>query len=163
MTAPSVSTFSLIEGLASMRIEGEWCLCNDGAARPAVRTRVPGIDGALHRHVFLVDSCADRTVLSPDLLEIRGLPTTPAPEGMFLEGITGECAFVLVRTVIELTCNGGGLANLCGEFATFTDPSATDLSILGRDIPNHFDVTLSRRCNDVFLLACNHQYRVDLV
>ena len=48
-----------------------------------------------------------------------------------------------------------------GEFAAFTDPAATDLSILGRDILNHFDVILSRRRNEVLLLAANHQFRVE--
>ena len=45
------------------------------------------------------------------------------------------------------------------EFATFIDSTATDLSILGRDVLNHFDLILSRRRNEVLLLASNHQYR----
>ena len=40
-------------------------------------------------------------------------------------------------------------------------PTATDLSILGRDVLNHFDVILSRRNNEVLLLAPNHRYRVE--
>ena len=48
-----------------------------------------------------------------------------------------------------------------GEFAAFTDRSATDLSILGRDVLNHFELILSRRRNEVLLLAPNHHYRVE--
>ena len=50
-----------------------------------------------------------------------------------------------------------------GEFAAFIDSSASNLSILGRDILNIFDVILSRRRSEVLLLASNHQYRVEHV
>ena len=146
-----------------MRIVGEWWVCNDGLTRPAVRARAQAADGSLQRGVFLIDSCADRTVLWEDLLEKLGFPTTPAPEGMILKGITGGCEFVVVRTVIELTCDDGGRANLRGEFAAFTDSAATDLRILGHDVLNHFDVILSRRRSELLLLAPNHQYRVEQV
>jgi hypothetical protein len=46
-------------------------------------------------------------------------------------------------------------------FSGNTDPTATDLSILGRDVLNNFDMILSHRCNEVLLLAPNHQYRVE--
>jgi hypothetical protein len=38
--------------------------------------------------------------------------------------------------------------------------SATDLSIVGREILDHFEVILSRRRDEVLLLAQNHSYRV---
>jgi len=146
-----------------MRIVGERLVCNDGVARPALQTRVQGADGRFQHSVFLIDCCADRTVLGADLLKKLGFPMTQAPAGMTLQGITGGCGFVVVRTVVELPCDDGGVANMRGEFAAFTDPSATDLSILGRDILNHFDLILSHRRKEVLLLASNHQYRVDLV
>jgi len=46
---------------------------------------------------------------------------------------------VLVKTVIELATDDAGAVSLRGEFAAFTDPTATDLSIFGRDVLNHFD------------------------
>jgi hypothetical protein len=66
-----------------------------------------------------------------------------------------------VQTVVVLTRDDGGEVFMRGEFAAFTDRSATDLSILGRDVLNHFDLILSRRRNEVLLLAPNHQYRVE--
>jgi hypothetical protein len=113
--------------------------------------------------VFLIDCCADRTVLGADLLKKLGLPMTQAPAGMTLQGITGGCGFVVVRTVVKLPCDDGGTANMRGEFAAFTDPAATDLSILGRDILNRFDLILSYQRKEVLLLATNHRYRVELV
>jgi hypothetical protein len=38
---------------------------------------------------------------------------------------------------------------------------ATDLSVLGRDVLDHFDVLLSRRRNEVVFLAQRHHYRVE--
>jgi hypothetical protein len=37
------------------------------------------------------------------------------------------------------------------------------MSVLGRDVLVQFDVILSRRRNEVLLLAPNHQYRVEQV
>jgi hypothetical protein len=51
-----------------MRIVGEWLACNDGVARPALQTDVQAADGSLQRVWFLIDSCADRTVLAAELL-----------------------------------------------------------------------------------------------
>ena len=43
-----------------------------------------------------------------------------------------------MKTVVELTNDGGGPARIRGEFAAFTDAMATDLSILGRDVLTEF-------------------------
>jgi hypothetical protein len=80
---------------------------------------------------------------------------------MTLKGVGGESAFVLVNTVLEFTRDDAGMVHVRGEFAAFTDPATTDLSILGRDVLNIFDVIVSKRRNEVLLLAGNHQYRVD--
>lgn len=146
-----------------MRIVGKWLVCNDDVTRPAVEAKVQAADGSLQHGVFLIDSCADRTVFGAELLEDLGFPMTQAPAGMSLQGIAGECGFVVVKTVVELACDDRSVARVRGEFAAFTDPSATDLSILGRDILNHFDVILSYGRNEVLLLARNHQYRVERV
>jgi len=67
---------------------------------------------------------------------------------------------VLITSVLEFTRDDGGPVHVRGEFAAFADPAATDLSILGRDVLNNFDVILSFRRNEVRLLAPNHQYHV---
>jgi Aspartyl protease len=146
-----------------MRIVGEWQVGDDDVTRPFVRAKVQAAAGTLQRAVFLVDSGADRTVFSANLVRELGFATTPAEEGLALEGIGGECGFLVVKTVVELTRDDGGVVHMRGEFAAFTDSAASDPSILGRDILNHFDVILSRRRSEVLLLASKHQYRVDLV
>ena len=117
-----------------MLVVGEWRVCDDGVTRPALRAKVHAHDGTHQTEAFLVDTCADRTVFSANLLSRLGFPPTPAPASLSLQGISGTCGFVLVGTVLELTRDDGGPAHICGEFAAFIDPTATDLSILGRDV-----------------------------
>ena len=106
------------------------------------------------------NSGADRTVFSASLLEKPGFPAVPAPAGLTLEGIGGESEFMLVNTSVRIHSDDGGGANMHGEFAAFIEVSTTEMSILGREILDHFDVILSRRRNEVLLLTKEHSYRV---
>jgi hypothetical protein len=146
-----------------MRIVAEWQVGDDGVARPIVWAIVKAANGTFEAETFLVDSGADRTVLSSILLRRLGFPMTPAEEGLSLESIGGECEFVVVKTIVEMACDDRSVAHMRGSFAAFTDSAASDPSILGRDILNYFDVILSRQRNEVLLLAPNHQYRVEQV
>jgi hypothetical protein len=82
-----------------MRIVGEWLLCNDGITRPTVAVEVSGAGGVLIREYFLVDSCADSTVLSASLAASLNLPPQPAPAGLSLQGISGTSKFVVIVPV----------------------------------------------------------------
>jgi hypothetical protein len=143
-----------------MIIEGEWQRGDDGVNRPVGLVNVCTAGGALAAESFLVDSGADRTVFSASLLNQLGLPTS-TPGGLTLGGIGGTQAFVQVNTALELVARVGGTAVIRGDFAAFTDPGASDCSIIGRDVLNNFDVIVSRRRNEVLLLAAPHVYRVE--
>jgi hypothetical protein len=121
---------------------------------------VASADGGLVEEDFLVDNCADCTVLSAGLLKKLQLPIKPGPQNVTLKGISGAGNYVIVTTVIEFLQADGGPARIRGDMAAFTDPTATDLSILGRDVLNHFDVIISRRRDEVLLLAGDHNYHV---
>src|SRR5438552_19191043 len=54
---------------ASMRIDGMWHLCDDGIVRPVIRGEILAGDGSWVKAPFLVDSAADRTVFSADVME----------------------------------------------------------------------------------------------
>jgi len=144
-----------------MLIAGKWQVGDDGVLRPLVRAAVSGIDGRLVADDFLIDSGADRTVLSAALLARLSLPTRSAPSGSILSGIGGGCAFVLVTSAVEFIREDGGVVRVRGEFAGFTDPTATDLSILGRDVLDNFDLIISWRRSEVLLLAPRHYYRIE--
>ncbi len=102
-------------------------------------------------------------MFSARLLRILDFPSYEVLGGDVLQGIGGVGESVLVKTVVLLSRDDGGEVSMRGEFAAFVEASATDLSILGRDVLNHFDVILSRRHNEVLLLAPNHRYRVEQV
>jgi hypothetical protein len=68
---------------------------------------------------------------------------------------------MLVATVLEFLCDDGRPIRVHGEFANFTDSTATDLSILGRGVLDNFDLIISRRRGEVLLLASQHQYRIE--
>lgn len=143
-----------------MIIAGEWLLCLDGVTRPMVRAAVQAADGGLHDFLFLIDSGADRSVFTASVLQHLNLLAVPQPPDYRLEGVGGSSAFILVRTVIELTCGDGRPARIRGEYAGFVDPAAADFSILGRDVLDNFDVIQSRRRQQILLLAGDHQYQV---
>ena len=65
------------------------------------------------------------------------------------------------QLVVEFVRDDGGAARVHGEFAGFTDPAATDLSVLGRDVLDNFDLIISRRRNEVLLIAPKHRYRIE--
>jgi hypothetical protein len=143
-----------------MRISGEWLLWDDGVLRPSIQAHVSGANDRLVSERFLVDSGADRTVFSAALLVKLGLTYTPPPAGLGLVGIGGAGAYVVVDTVIVFRHDGGGPVRYRGVYAAFTDPVASDMSILGRDLLNTFDLIVSRPRNEVLLLSQSHQYRV---
>ena len=143
-----------------MLIAGEWLRCNDDVTRPVVPIRVHGASGLYYDEAFLVDSGADRTVFSAFLLRATRLPVEhPSSRGV-LQGVGGVAASVFVATALELTTSDGRPITPRGEFAAFTDPQATDLSILGRDVLDTFDVIISRRRDEVLLLAQAHGYTI---
>src|SRR5262249_17697555 len=115
-----------------MQIVGEWLLCDDLFRRPCVRGRVGGASRIYSGEGFLIDTGADRTVFCAGLLARLGALTVTPSDEISLQGVGGSSAFVLLNAVLELTRDDGAPAHLRGEFAAFTDPTATDLSILGR-------------------------------
>jgi hypothetical protein len=146
-----------------MRIVGEWHVGTDGTYRPTVKARVHTGHGSFVVERFLVDSGADRTVFCASLLAALGLPQQPPPPGSALAGVGGSTGYVVIHTTVELVADDNSPARMQGSFWTFTDPSAADESILGRDVLNHFHLIISRPANEVLLLALNHQYRVERV
>ena len=132
-----------------MRIVGDWFLFEDGESRPILRAKLQTGRGTMVTEQFLVDTGADRTVFTAALLQQLALPVEPAPADERMLGIGGAAAYVIVESAIELTRDDGGPAVVRGKFAAFTDPLATDLSVMGRDVLNNFDVVVSRPKNEV--------------
>src|SRR5205809_883885 len=81
-----------------------------------------GKDGRHQSDDFLVDTAADRSVFSADLLKGLQFTGNHAHPGFELAGIGGNSPCVFVTTVVEFTRDDGGPARVHGEYAAFTDP-----------------------------------------
>jgi hypothetical protein len=144
-----------------MLIRGAWLPGDDGQIRPVITGDVFGDGGKKTPERFLVDSGADSTALSAAVLRHLALVGSPPPKGLSVLGIGGAQGFVVIQTVLEFPSESGTPARIRGQFLGFQDVTAVEMSILGRDVLDNFDVILSRQRGEVLLLAPNHFYRVE--
>jgi predicted aspartyl protease len=139
-----------------MQLNGEWYPCDDGTDRPVIRGRALAADGSWVQTPFLVDTGADRTVLSSDILEALALP--PVPTGDRIGGVGGLVSSVVVATTIQLFQDLGGEVAFRSQFVAVTDPETLDMSVLGRDITGLFAVIVDRPGDVVCLVGQRHRY-----
>ncbi len=71
-----------------MLISGVWHACDDGVLRPVIPAEVQTQDGSWIKAPFLLDTGADRTVLSADILTALRFPHALAQDRIW--GIGGE-------------------------------------------------------------------------
>jgi predicted aspartyl protease len=132
--------------------------CDDGAVRPVMHGEIQTRTGDWITARFLVDTGADRTVFSANVLIDLGLP--PFENDGAISGVGGEAASVLVRTEIRFE-GPEGKASLTGEFAAVTELEALDVSVLGRDILDLFSLLVDRPGNLVVLFGQQHQCTIE--
>ena len=142
-----------------MRINGRWLLCEDGIVRPVIRGELQASDGSWKASEFLLDIGADRTVLSADILVALNLPSLPADDELM--GVGGGADSVIVETQLHLTRETGFPVTFNNRWAAFTDATALDLCILGRDITDLFAVIIDRPQDIVCLLNQRHRYTIE--
>jgi hypothetical protein len=141
-----------------MRFDGEWLTCDDGIVRPIMRCEVLGGDGQWRSAEFLVDSGADRTVLSANVLGAMALDEwTPGEE---IRGVGGVAATVAVTTQIRLTRENLEKVVFRGEFVACRDRELLDMSVLGRDITQLVAVIVDRPGQRVCMLRDGHSYLI---
>ncbi|PYT02915.1 MAG: hypothetical protein DMF60_19945 [Acidobacteria bacterium] len=143
-----------------MRVNGEWLECDDGVIRPSLPGLVRVADGQIIEVTFLLDGGADRTVFSVDLLSLLQPLVTSEDEQVHLAGVGGEVGSITVRTVVEFVRDSGQLMTVRGAFGVFIDSESSEMSVLGRDVTNNFDVIYSFPRQEVILLAPPHGYQI---
>jgi hypothetical protein len=143
-----------------MYISGTWFLGADGLARPVIHGQLLTGHGTWIAAPFLVDTGADRTVLSAGLLQTLDLPHRVAEER--LGGLGSVVPFVVVDTQMRVAQEGGGPIVFRGAFAAVTAHDALDMSVLGRDITNRFAVIVDYPAQRVCLVGQRHAYRLTL-
>jgi hypothetical protein len=141
-----------------MLLKGVWLLCDDDVVRPVIHGEVLARDGSRVQTPFLVDTAADCTVFSADILE--ALDFQPVVASHQLGGVGGVAASVVVETEIELPRDEPGPVLFRGQFAAFTNLEALDMSVLGRDILNLFATIVDRQGDTVCLLGQQHYYTI---
>ena len=142
-----------------MRIDGQWLWCDDGIMRPVISGEILAGNGSWEKSEFLVDTGADRTVLSAATLAKLGLQPLPIQEG--ISGLDGMATSVIVETQLRLRREDSGKVVFRGQYATVTELEALDISILGRDITRLFAVIVGRLHDVVCLLGQRHRYTIE--
>jgi len=139
-----------------MRVNGERLACDDGEIRPVVPGMVRLAGGQWIEVPFLLDAGADRTVFSPDFLNmLRSLQVTES-ESSHLVGIGGRVNSIAIETAIGFTRDDGRTISVRGNFRVFVESESADLSDLGRDVTNNFSVTYDYPNQTVVLLGPPH-------
>ena len=141
-----------------MRFDGEWLECDDGIVRPVIRAEILAGVGVWRAIEFLVDTGADRTVLSANILEALNLRVVE-PQNR-IGGVGGLVDSVEVRTQIRLTRDDGQRAVFRGDYAACTHHEALDMSVLGRDLLEMFAVIVDRRAEIVAIVGGQHRYTI---
>lgn len=126
-----------------MRINGDWLECSDGVIRPSLPGFVRADDQSMIEVTFLLDAGADRTVFSSRYLHGLRTLTTSEDDHIHLAGVGGQVQSLTVRTDVALIRDDGRLVTVRGAFGVFTQSESAEMSVLGRDVTNNFDVIYS--------------------
>jgi hypothetical protein len=141
-----------------MRVDGEWGVCLDGDIRPILRAEIFLPDSAWLEVRFLIDTGADRTVFSADVLAASRLRSV-SRRGR-IGGVGGVVETEFVKTQIRCRRDDGVQVVFRGEFAALTEPDVLEMSVLGRDILSSFAAIIDRPGNVVTLLGGQHHYSI---
>jgi predicted aspartyl protease len=141
-----------------MRVDGVWLQCDDGVVRPVLRAEILDGKGDWHAVELLIDTGADRTVLSADILEL--LDIAPSESSHRIGGVGGIVDSVTINTQIRLTRDDGLTATIRGVYAACTSHEALDMSVLGRDVLDLFALIVDRRTDVIAILGGQHRYTI---
>jgi hypothetical protein len=142
-----------------MRIDDQWLWCDDGIMCPVMSGEILAGNGSWEKSEFLVDTGADRTVLSAATLAKLGLRPLPIQEG--ISGLGGMIDPVIVETQLRFTLEDAGKVVFRGQYAAVTELEALDISVLGRDIICLFAVIVDQFHDVVCLLGQRHRYTIE--
>jgi predicted aspartyl protease len=141
-----------------MLVGGVWHQCDDGIIRPVIQAEILAHDHSWWKAPFLLDTGADRTVLSADVL--TALRLSPIETDNRIGGVGGIASAVSIETQIRLSHDKNGKVLLRGRYAGVTSQDVLDISVLGRDITNLFAVLVDWPQKTVCLLSQRHRYTI---
>ena len=141
-----------------MRFDGEWLECDDGIVRPIVRVALAASDSSWCAAELLVDTGADRTVFSANVLAALNLVASESSDR--IGGVGGVVDSVSVDTQIRMTRDDGEDVLFRGSFPACTDHESLDMSVLGRDILDMFALVVDRNAGVVAIIGGQHGYSI---
>jgi len=141
-----------------MLVAGVWHQCDDGIIRPVLQAEILAHDNSWWKAPFLLDTGADRTVLSADVLTALRLP--PIKTDNRIGGVGGVASAVTIETQIRLSHNENGKVLLRGQYVGVSNKETLDISVLGRDITNLFAVLVDWPQKTICLLSQRHHYTI---
>jgi len=141
-----------------MLISGVWHMCDDGIIRPVIHAEIQASDGAWVKAPLLLDTGADRTVFSTDILQALRLQPIVAENR--LGGVGGVAHAIIVATRMRLSRENNGKVMFRGQYAAITEAEALDMSVLGRDVTNLFAIIVDWPQRVVCLVGQRHQYTI---
>jgi hypothetical protein len=142
-----------------MRINGYWARTTSGHTLPMFTIGVLRADGRWEDIRFFLDTGAERTVLCFDDFDLLGIEGTPADDLEF-EGIGGRTPGRTLNTKFQFARTDGQTVVMNGPFAALSEPAASDLSILGRDILYNFALVMDRQSGVLCLLHGAGEYQL---
>ena len=139
-----------------MRIDGDWLPDDEGILRPLFEAQLLTASGSWIACAFLLDTGADSTVISGEVLHKLGFPFVRAMQQ--LGGVGGAVETVVVATRMQMIRSDGGKVVIEGPFFAFQDETALELSVLGRDVLKHFSAIVDLPESVLHLPAGRHRY-----
>ncbi len=141
-----------------MQFNGSWWICDDEVIRPTLPGELGSRGSEFIPVRFLVDTGADRTVISAAILKLLRLDEDLAK--LNLRGVGGQVQCITIPLTLRIQRENGQWVTFDGEFADFTDPAALDMSVLGRDITNLFAMIIDRPQGIVCMVTQRHRYSI---
>lgn len=141
-----------------MRFDGHWARCEDGVVRPLLRVDILCNSEKWHSFRMLIDTGADRTVLSADAW--RAVDTQADDGGFQIEGVGGAVSAVRLPVTLRLKRSDGQPVTFRAEVAACREDAVLDMSVLGRDIIDMFTLIADRESDVLALLGGNHSYSI---
>jgi hypothetical protein len=141
-----------------MLIPGEWYACDDGEIRPIFRGEVRAADQSWAAVELLADTGADQTTLTALVWGALGLEAVG--DAGRVSGLGGPASAVVVESALRLYDTSGRPIVINIPLLALTDPTALDMSVLGRDLMNLFALIVDRPGNFVGMLGQNHGYTI---
>ena len=141
-----------------MRINGQWRIDDRGVAEPILVGRLLSSFGEWLQVPFLIDTGAERTLLSPDILEALGFVATPSRHQFV--GLGGAVDVWTVQTKLRLDLDSGSHIDINGPFDGLHSGREGEMAILGRDVIVHFATIFDRPADTITLLHGRHRYSI---